>query len=226
MLKQGMMPVYDAGFVHINKQFLTLGVNGFSDGAEFLGYEISANEEYLTYQEEIFSKIKSINTEMSKEYGVRYGTEIIPAENLGVKNAEWDKKDGLIVRRDCYNSYFYFPEEDDNYIDKMTMHGGRVCKSLDGGQALHDNEDHCLTYHQYMNKFTTLVRSGCNYYTANVKETCCNNCNTNTPDTFKVCPKCGSDDIDYATKIIGYVKRVKAFSEPRQEEESRRHYGL
>ncbi len=224
MLEAEMMPVYDAGFISIDKQFLTLGVNGFVEGAEFEGYTASNNAEYLAYQREVFSKIKDINTSMSKEYGVRYGTEIVPAENLGVKNAKWDKKDGLVVNSDCYNSYFYRPEGDDNCIDKMIMHGANVCGSLDGGQAFHDNEAYLGSYTHYMQKLTAVVRTGCNYYTPNVKETCCNDCGHNDPNTHKHCPECGSENIDYATRIIGYIKRTKAFSEPRQAEENVRNY--
>lgn len=225
MLSKEMMPVYDAGFISIDKQFLTLGVNGFVEGAEFEGHSASLNDEYLEYQRSIFGRIKEINSTMSEEYGVRFGTEIVPAENLGVKNAKWDKADGLVVNGDCYNSYFYRPEEDMPTLDKMILHGSNVCGSLDGGQALHDNEAYSGTFDSYMLKFTNLITTGCNYYTANVKETCCNSCGKNDPDTHDSCPSCGSKDIDYATKIVGYVKRVKAFSEPKQAEEKARHYG-
>ena len=48
---------------------------------------------------------------------------MIPAENLGVKNAKWDREDGLKVPRDVYNSYFYIVEEEDiNTIDKFVLH--------------------------------------------------------------------------------------------------------
>ena len=38
------------------------------------------------------------------------------------------------------------------------------------------------------------------------------------------CPKCGSKNIDYMTRIIGYLKRISNFSQPRQEEAARRFY--
>ena len=34
-----------------------------------------------------------------------WNTKLVPAENLGVKNAAWDRADKLFVPRDCYNSY-------------------------------------------------------------------------------------------------------------------------
>lgn len=60
------------------------------------------------------------------------------AENLGVKNAKWDKEDGYRVPRDCYNSYF-FPVEDPkiSIVDKFQMHGGEVVKLLDGRDNCH-----------------------------------------------------------------------------------------
>lgn len=55
------------------------------------------------------------------------------AENLGVKNAKWDKEDGYFVPRDCYNSYFYKVEDDTiTPIDKFILHGKRLTKYLDG----------------------------------------------------------------------------------------------
>lgn len=38
------------------------------------------------------------------------------------------------------------------------------------------------------------------------------------------CPKCKSKNVDYMTRIIGYLKRVSNFSQARQEEASRRYY--
>ena len=32
----GMLPVYDAGFISLDKQFLTIGINGMVEAAEFL----------------------------------------------------------------------------------------------------------------------------------------------------------------------------------------------
>ncbi len=67
-----------------------------------------------------------------------------------MKNAKWDKEDGLFSPRDCYNSH--------------------------------------ISKHK-LNK----------------------------------CEVCGSEDIDYITKIIGYRKRISKFSEPRQKEAEKRN---
>ena len=64
-----------------------------------------------------------------------FNCEMIPAENVGVKNAKWDKH-GYIVKRDCYNSYFYIVEDDSlNVIDKFRLHGRKYIEHLTGGSA-------------------------------------------------------------------------------------------
>ena len=38
------------------------------------------------------------------------------------------------------------------------------------------------------------------------------------------CEKCDSTNVDYLTRVIGYLKRVSAFSEARQKEAKKRYY--
>ncbi|HCP57932.1 MAG TPA: hypothetical protein DIT81_02160, partial [Alistipes obesi] len=63
--------------------------------------------------------------------------EMIPAENVGVKHAKWDREDGYKVPRDCYNSYFYVVEDTTlNIADKFRLHGAQYISHLTGGSAL------------------------------------------------------------------------------------------
>lgn len=220
-----MLPIYDAGFIDMDKQFLTQGINGFVEGAEFLGIEISPNEEYFKYGEMILKPIFEENRKAKTEH-IMFNTEFVPAENLGVKNAKWDKEDGYVVPRDCYNSYFYIVESGEtSIVDKFILHGKRLTKYLDGGSALHGNLMEHLTKEQYIKLFGVAVKTGCSYYTWNVKNTVCNKCGYVSKHTLKSCPRCSSHDLDYTTRIIGYTKRISSFSEARQKEEGRRNYG-
>ncbi len=147
------------------------------------------------------------------------------AENLGVKNAKWDKEDGYFVPRKCYNSYFYIVEnEETNLIDKFILHGKRLTKYLDGGSALHANLEEHLTKDQYMNLMQTAIKTGCSYFTFNIPNTICNDCGHISKHKLNNCPKCGSVNLDYATRVIGYLKRISNFSEARQIEASHRVY--
>lgn len=219
-----MLPVYNAGYISLDKQYLTIGINGFVEGAEFLGIDISPNEEYFKYGEMVLKPIYDSN-KFAKTRDIMYNTEFVPAENLGIKNAKWDKEDGYIVPRDCYNSYFYLVEDDTcNILDKFIMHGERLTKYLDGGSACHINLSEHLTKEQYLQMGKIAIQTGCSYYTYNIPNTICNNCGHISKHKLNECPKCHSKDIDYLTRIIGYWKRVSKWSEPRQKEEKTRSY--
>ena len=151
--------------------------------------------------------------------------EMIPAENVGVKHAKWDKRDGYKVGRDCYNSYFYIVEDESlNIVDKFRLHGRKYIEHLTGGSALHMNLQEHLSREQYRHLLRVASQEGCNYFTFNIPNTVCNDCGHIDKRNLKACPKCNGRNLDYLTRIIGYMKRVSNFSQARQQEAARRHY--
>ena len=224
-LEAGLLTAYDAGFISLDKQFLTIGINGIPEAAEFMGHVVGNNTEYKNYVGSLLKTIYDANRSATKEYGYKFNTELIPAEGLGVKNSYWDKKDGLAVNRDCYNSYFYLVEDDNcNVLDKFVLHGKEIVQYLDGGSALHLNLDHHPSQEGYREYFRVAAIAGCNYWTTNVKNTICNDCGEVSKETFTECPKCSSKNIDYGTRVIGYLKRISNFSKARQSEAGKRVY--
>lgn len=221
-----MLPVYSAGFIHMNKQYLTIGVNGLTDAAEFLGLDIDNNEEYSEFVNVVLETINRVNRK-DKTRELMFNTEFVPGENLSVKNYKWDKGDGYFVspKHEMYSSYFFNPEDESlSVLDKMKLHGEKFVKYLDGGSACHINIKEHMTQPQYRQLLRVAAENGTNYFTFNCRNTVCNDCGYISKDTLDVCPKCGSKNLDYLTRIIGYLKRVSSFSEPRQREEHMRAY--
>ncbi len=221
---KGMLPLFDAGYIAIDRQYLTIGVNGIVEAAEFKGLEISDNPEYQHFVEQILSLVEKYNKQY-KQPGLMFNCEMIPAENVGVKHAKWDKEDGYKVPRDCYNSYFYVVEnQNTNVLDKFKLHGRRYIQHLTGGSALHCNLEEHLTQDQYRQLLKVASVEGCNYFTFNIPNTVCNDCGHIDKRYLKKCPKCGSENLDYLTRVIGYMKRVSNFSAARQVEAGKRYY--
>ena len=223
----GLLPAYSQGFMDIDKQFLTIGVNGVLEAFEYLRDKrgVVIDEEYPTYLKRLLEFLSVSNKIALSEYGVRFNTEFVPAENLGVKNAKWDKEAGLYVPRDCYNSYFY-PVEDTkvNVLDKLKLYSKDIVQYLDGGSALHLNLEQMLSWEQFMHLYKLCSKYGVQYWTTNVLCTICNYCGYINTDTENHCVKCGSTDVDYGTRVIGYLKRISNFSEARQKEAGKRFY--
>ena len=130
---KGMLPLFDAGYINLSRQYLTIGVNGLVEAAEFLGIRIDDNDDYVAFVQNVLGLIERYN----KKYRTKelmFNCEMIPAENVGVKHAKWDREDGYAVPRDCYNSYFYVVEDQSlNVVDKFRLHGRRYIDHLTGG---------------------------------------------------------------------------------------------
>ena len=221
-----MLDVYSAGFISLKKQYLTVGVNGLTDAAEFLGIEPNLNDNYEEFVNLILETINKSNKK-DKTRDCMYNTEFVPGENLSNKNYNWDKKDGYYVspKHIMYSSYFFNPEDTSlSLLDKMKLHGNRFVKYLDGGQACHLNINEHLSFEQYRQLLKVASEYGCSYFTFNCKNSVCNDCGYISKDTLDTCPKCGSHNIDYLTRIIGYLSRVSSFAEARQAEEKMRYY--
>lgn len=86
------------------------------------------------------------------------------------------------------------------------------------------NLDDHLSKEQYRNLLKIAAVNGTNYFTFNIPNTICNECGHIDKRYLKKCPKCESENIDYATRVIGYLKRVSNFSEARQIEANNRFY--
>ena len=222
--QHGMLPLFDAGYINISRQYLTIGINGLVEAAEFMGLKITPNDDYKHFVQGILGLIEKYNKQYRTK-DVMFNCEMIPAENVGVKHAKWDREDGYFVPRDCYNSYFYVVEDDSlSVIDKFKLHGAPYIEHLTGGSALHMNLEEHLSKQQYAHLLKVAAQEGCNYFTFNIPNTICNDCGHIDKRYLKECPHCHSKNVDYMTRIIGYLKRVSNFSQPRQEEAARRYY--
>lgn len=225
MDKQGMFPQTRTGYINFDKLYCTIGVNGLNEAARFLGFTVGNNEAYMSFASFVLNTIKQYNKKHS-EKKFKFNLELVPAESLGVKNYNWDKEDNYWVPDDenLYNSYIYDAHDDTSVLDKIAMQGGEVAKSIDGGQASHINLEDNLSKEQYTKLLEYAVQVGNSYITFNVPQTQCDDCGFIAKHSFKKCPKCGSEKVTLWTRIIGYLRPIKAWSEARQLEGLKREF--
>lgn len=219
----GMFPQTKAGYINFDRLYCTIGVNGLNEAARFLGLTVSNNKEYLDFASWILNVIKQYNKQHSSKKFM-FNLELVPAESLGVKNYNWDKQDGYWVPSDknLYNSYIYDAHDNTSILDKIAMQGGQIAQSIDGGQASHINLEDNLSKEQYTKLLEYAIKVGNNYITFNVPQTQCDDCKFIAKHPFHVCPKCGSHNTTLWTRVIGYLKPLKSWSESRQWEGSHR----
>lgn len=227
--EKGMFAACNGGYIHMNKLYSTIGINGLNEAAKFLGLEVSNNPEYIKFLQFILGTIKEQNKLHyihDKKRPFLFNSEVVPAESLGGKNYRWDKKDGYKVPEDenLYNSYFFDAHNDTSVLDKMILHGRQTAQYCDGGSACHINlEDH-LSKEQYLKLIDFAVANGTNYFTFNIPNSECDDCGYITKHPITECPKCHSKNITQYTRVIGYLRPIKSFGKDRQIEANKRVY--
>ena len=227
MYEAGLLPVYSAHFIDLDKQYLTIGLNGLNQAAEFLGITCNDNEEYKQFCQLIFSTIKEQNLK-HKTKRTTFNTEQVPAESLAIKNYNWDKKDGYWIPDDInlYASYIFKPNDSSiSVLEKLKLHGSEyIGDYLDGGSAAHINLDTHLSVEQYHKLLEYAASVGCNYLTWNIPNSECQDCGWIGKQPVTECPHCHSTKIDYYDRIIGYLTKIKNWSDGRQIEQKTRIY--
>lgn len=219
----------NGGYINIKDLFSTVGINGLNEAAEFMGLEVSNNPEYIKFLQEILGTIKECNKAHSihdKKRPFLFNSEVVPAEGLGVKNYNWDAQDGYWVPKDrnLYNSYFYNAHDDTSVLDKFILHGRQTYQFTDGGSALHCNLQEHLSKEQYLKLIDFAIQEGTSYFTFNIPNSKCDDCGHIVKAPIKECPKCGSSNITWYTRIIGYLRPISSFSKDRQIEAAKRTY--
>ena len=222
-----LLPVYDAGFIDMKKQYLTIGINGLNQAWEFLGGKCNKNKEYEEFCNLIFTTIKEQN-QLHKTKELMFNTEFTPCESASIKLYNKDKKDGYWVPEDTnlYASYIFKPNDPDiSILDKIYLHGRNFCgDNLDGGSSAHLNLDSHLSIEQYRKLLKYAAEVGCKYFTFNVPNCECDDCGFIAKQPFKECPKCGSTNVSLWDRVIGYLTKIKNWSAGRQIEQKTRIY--
>lgn len=227
----GLLPAYSAHIIDLNKQYLTIGLNGLNQAAEYIGLDCTDNEDYRSFCEMIFSTVKDCNSEHNGKFNghqLTFNTEQVPAESLAVKNYNWDKEDGYWVPEDTnlYASYIFKPNDARLTIfDKLRMHGsGYIGEFLDGGAAAHINLSEHLTAVQYKAVLEYAAKVGCQYFTFNIPNSECDDCGWIGKTPVEKCPHCGSEHISHWDRVIGYLTKIRNWSKGRRIEQKTRVY--
>lgn len=220
----GMFESCNGNYIYMKKLYSTIGLIGYMEAAEFMGFKIGNNSAYKDFLATLLSTVNEankLNSIHNKKRPFKFNSEAIPGENLGVKLYNWDKHDGYKVTegRERYSCYFFNPwDKNTSVLDKIKLHGGKIAKSISGGQASHINLDAHLSAIQYDDILHIAAKEGCNYFTFNIPMSECKDCHHIVNAPIHKCPKCGSTNIRYYTRIIGYLRPVDVWSEPMQEE--------
>ncbi len=217
-IDKGIMPLYDAGWIHLSRQNSTIGIIGAYEYVKNKGKDIKTEEgqaELLEVMDYINDKIE----EWTKEFdGSRWNIEQIPGEGMAVRLAAIDKMMGY--NDDEYKLYSnqYLPLiEEATFVDRLKIQGVFDSKTS-GGAICHINyfDTKPMDGDQLLSIMDTARKLNTVYFARNDIFNRCENGHFST-GRIDACPICSSDKIEKFTRVVGFLTPVDAWTDVRRD---------
>jgi len=216
-IDNGNHPLYTLGFIDIDTQYSTVGINGFNECVEILGKNI-LEEDGINLGLEIIKTINNENDKCAKQFKSAHNCEQIPAESVSIKLANKDKLLKYQDKYDIYSNQFIPLVTKANVLDRIKLQG-IFDSHFSGGAIAHINVDTPIEdINQIENLIKTCAKMGVVYFAINYIIAECSDghiCVTNG----KTCTICGKDITNKFTRVVGFLTNIKNWHEVRREKD-------
>jgi len=216
-IDNGNHPLYTLGFIDINTQYSTVGINGFNECIEILGENI-LEQDGINLGLNIIKNINTENDKCAKQYKTPHNTEQIPAENVSIKLANKDKVLKYQDTYDIYSNQFIPLTTKANVLDRIKLQG-IFDEHFSGGAIAHINIDTPIEdLSQIENLIETCAKMGVVYFAINHIIAECENghiCVT----AGDQCTICGKKIINKFTRVVGFLTAIHNWHEIRREKD-------
>lgn len=224
-IDNGNQPLYTHGFIDLDKQYSTVGVNGFYEAIEIMGHDI-LEEDGQEFSIEIMDHINDLNKKFDSQYKCFHNVEQVPAENMSIKMADKDKLLKYQDSYDIYSNQFIPLTASADLLDRIKIQG-IFDSHFSGGSILHINVDTQIEdWHKMANLMKIAIKKKVVYHAINYVLSECEDKHL-TVSHDDICPICGKEIIDKYTRVVGFLTSVKNWHEVRREQDfpNRTFYG-
>lgn len=213
----GLQSFITNGYINPGRLFSTFGILGTYEAQKTLKQKFDIPED-TDLVKDILTFFNTESLEAGKRYNIVINQEQIPAESMAVRFATADKA-LFNLGEDYYKLYAnqHVPLWEDKTIFERLAIAGKYDQLLTGGSIVHLNVDGDTTYQQNLKLIEYAVKCGTEHFAINKCYTICNDCGEVIKYKTDKCEKCGSTNLDYVLRIIGYFVRVSAFGKVRRE---------
>jgi len=219
-IKRGLLPLYDYGFMNMDRQYCTVGIVGVWEAAEFLGVP-----DYIPFAAKVLETVNEENRRRNTETGIPYNVEQVPAENMAVYMAQKDKELGLQDRYDIYSNQWIPLSANTSVIERIHT-AGALDGLATGGAILHVTTEGPVSPKTHSSIVRLCARQGVVYFALNYIISKCASCGKVTAGEVPVC-SCGGREFEKFTRVVGFITPVRNWKkERRQEFERRVRYSL
>lgn len=200
-IENGSQPLYSLGFMDINKQYSTCGLNGINEACELMGYDI-LSDDGIAFVIRLLEVINSTNDRLQKQYKSPHNCEQTPSENSSIKLASKDKLMGYDMGYLLYSNQFIPLVAKADMLDRIKLQG-IFDKHFSGGSICHLNiEERITDKKQIMDMIRLCAKKGVIYFAINYNLLRCKNDHM-TVGRGTTCSICGEPIEECFTRVVG-----------------------
>lgn len=226
-VEKGLLKNFSHGLIDFEHLYNTIGFIGIYETMKKFGYTYQDEFGFTYYDDnaskfgkKIFDTMRAVADKFIKDFNCDYmiNTEQIPGESAAAKLMKKDKffyPDANIYDLPLYGNQF-IPLGISTTLQERIRIQGMFDSYCNGGSVLHCNIDAPFDSFEKAKKMTEYVADHDAIYTAfNTKIQCCKN---NHAFYGSICPECGEPVDGEYTRIVGFMTKIKTWSEPRKQE--------
>lgn len=224
-IENGNLPLYTHGYMDLNKQYSTTGVNGLNEALYFLGEDI-LTESGQKLQMDIINAINEVNDKMAKAYNAPTNAEQTPSENSAVILAKKDKLLKYQNEIDLYSNQFIPLTTNADMLDRIYLQG-MFDKQFSGGAICHINVENRINDVEKMkNLIKSAIKQGVIYFAINYNLQQCEDGHMSVGKKDK-CAICNKNIVNSFTRVVGFLTNTKNWNKVRREKDypHRQWYG-
>jgi ribonucleoside-triphosphate reductase len=215
-ITNGNHPLYSLGFISLNKQYSTVGINGFNECIQIMDKNI-VEQDGIDFGLSILHIINAENDKIAKQYGVPHNTEQIPAENVSIKLAQKDELLGYNNQYDLYSNQFIPLTANADIFDRIKLQG-IFDEHFSGGSIAHLNLETTVSEETIINLIETCAKKGVVYFALNYVLSECESGHMVVTKN-NTCTICGCNIINQYTRVVGFLTNVKNWHKVRREKD-------
>ena len=209
------LPLYDYGFMNMQKQYATTGLNGINEAIQFLGENI-LTEKGQEICASILKTVNTINDKADKKYKYAHNCEQTPSENSSIKLAQKDKLMKLQNTTELYSNQFIPLITEADMLDRIKLQG-LFDSQFSGGAIAHINIENQITnVDSLVDLINSTVKKGVVYHAVNYNLQKCENGHMSVGKN-NMCPICGKTITDYYKRAVGFLVNTKNLHKIRRE---------
>ena len=218
--KIGLQPYVTNGYIKMERLFSTVGILGIWEMFKTL------EEKFGKDENRDITVMKAFN-EMCLRYGkeakLNVNIEAIPGESMAVRFAKADRLifGYKVVPYKLYSNQTVPLTEHVDVYERMDR-DGRINLLLTGGGIVHLTTGEKVTPEQAENLIKYAVKSNCEHFALNLVHSKCEDGHI-SEGKFDKCPTCGKPIVDYAMRIVGFLRFMSDWSKERVEEGNARY---